>query len=311
MYFYIGYLSGGSLECLSFLRRRSIKHKWVAMIIVNYKGRMGNNMFQYSLGRILAEEMGYYFHASAVDGFKKTNTTLEPTGEIVMAPEPIRLRGQHLEIDGQRVDIKTFLKRAMGQEVHLEGGFFQRYEHYKSYKDRIRKWFEIEDLNVGQTNNDIIIHLRMGDCILDSLAQDPYIMPFEYYDAALNATSFDRLYICSDPHTLDHSLFLEYMEKFSKYNPELLRGDQMEDFRAIKSFNKIIISQSTYSWWAAFLSKASEIFVPVPEPGAHRHEWSIASPGVALFVDDEESYKYIKQYKDGWKLVDLQDIEER
>ena len=57
-------------------------------------------------------------------------------------------------------------------------------------------------------------------------------------------------------------------------------------------------------------SEASEIFVPVPEGGHHGHEWSIESPGVALFVDDEDRYSYVKQYENDWKIVNLQDIEE-
>lgn len=30
----------------------------------------------------------------------------------------------------------------------------------------------------------------------------------------------------------------------------------------ISSFNKIILSRSTFSWWAAFLSNAAEIYYP-------------------------------------------------
>ena len=71
------------------------------------------------------------------------------------------------------------------------------------------------------------------------------------------------------------------------------------------------MSQSTFSWWGAFLSKANEVFIPVPMAGIHTNEWSLASENVAMFVDDESRYKYIKQYEDGWQLVNLQDIPER
>ena len=34
------------------------------------------------------------------------------------------------------------------------------------------------------------------------------------------------------------------------------------DFAFMASFNKIIISYSTYAWWAAYLSDATEIYAP-------------------------------------------------
>ena len=150
----------------------------------------------------------------------------------------------------------------------------------------------------------------MGDCITGDLAKDPYVMPHAYFNKALELMDFDKLFVCSDPETLNHPLFEKYMENFSQYNPILLQGDKIQDFRAIKSFNKIVMSQSTFSWWGAFLSNASEIFVPVPEPGPHTNEWSLESRNVAVFVDDEDRYNYIKQYGNEWKLVNLKDIPE-
>jgi hypothetical protein len=74
------------------------------------------------------------------------------------------------------------------------------------------------------------------------------------------------------------------------------------------------MSQSTFSWWAAFLSQANEIVTPVPQIGKSRliNEWSLGRPDIALFVDDEERYRYIKQYdQDFWRVVNLPEIEEK
>ena len=43
------------------------------MIKVQYGGRLGNNMFQYCFGRILAEKLGYELIASPIMGFDETN----------------------------------------------------------------------------------------------------------------------------------------------------------------------------------------------------------------------------------------------
>ena len=271
------------------------------MIFVNYSGGLGNTLLQYCMGRILADRTGFSLTANPIEGFAGTNESVE--GDAERVGDPIRLTNQ-------LVDINNIVKQ-MKPVVLGPMGFFQRYEYYKPYKKQIRQWLKTEYKDVGQTKHDAIIHLRLGDCILGGLAEHPYVMPTEYFHKALESMSFDRLYICSDPETIDHPMFHKYMESLDKYNPELVAGSAIEDFNTIKSFNKIIMSQSTFSWFAAFLSSASEIFVPVPEGGEHGHEWSIEAPGVSLFVDDEKRYKYIKQYKDEWKLVNLQDIEER
>ena len=47
------------------------------MIDVRYSDRMGNRMFQYCLGRILAEEFGFALHAEALPGFPNTGKKIE------------------------------------------------------------------------------------------------------------------------------------------------------------------------------------------------------------------------------------------
>jgi hypothetical protein len=49
-----------------------------------------------------------------------------------------------------------------------------------------------------------------------------------------------------------------------------LRDDYMKDFNLIRSFNQVIIFNSTFSWWAALLSGAEKVAVFDP--------WKIAKP---------------------------------
>ena len=294
------------------------------MIIVNYSGGLGNTLLQYCLGRILAIRTGFYLDNRPINGFLGTRELVDgdcmsPRKVQQFSSQTSRCLVEAIAKGYGNVVIRSDSDFNMDKAIKIKDAaiaigpmaFFQRYEYYKPYKKQIRQWLKTEYKDVGQTKHDAIIHLRLGDCILGDLEENPYVMPTEYFHKALESMSFDRLYICSDPETIDHPMFHKYMESLDKYNPELVAGSVIEDFNTIKSFNKIIMSQSTFSWFAAFLSSASEIFVPVPEGGEHVNEWSIESPGVSLFVDDEKRYKYIKQYKDEWKLVNLQDIEER
>ena len=78
---------------------------------------------------------------------------------------------------------------------------------------------------------------------------------------------------------------------FKKYKPIICHTthDPLKDFVFMMSFNKIIQSASSFSWWASFLSKAEAIYTPAPFFG----HWSGEYPGVDLTVDDEARYVYL------------------
>jgi len=273
------------------------------VVIVNFNGRLGNNIFQYCFGRILATELGYKLASPSIEGFVGTQENVE--GES--------LDIHPLNLDGHVVDLRDILHNQQGRQIVL-GGYFQRYEYYKNYQTEIRKWMDIDCYDVGQTENDIIVHVRLGDTMTEFSSKHTHVLPFSYYEKALSNISFDKVYICSDQETISG----EYIRQFDKYDPIILRGSgsgsgplhALEDFRAIISFSKIIIAQSTFSWWGAFLSNASEIFVPVPRHKIN-NRWSTYYPDIALFVDDDDRYKYIKQFGDKWENVNINDIEER
>ena len=257
------------------------------MIHAQYAGRLGNNMFQYCFGRILAEELGYELIANPIMGF-------DETGKKVNGK---RVEGHPPSLGFHEVDVDNLLSLDPPQPIFLDG-FYQRYEYYKDHKEKIKKWLQIDNHDVGQSDKDIIIHMRLGDNVTTLDPENPFIMPFAYYEKALQNTTYDRLFICSDPETIDS----KYIKQFEKYNPIILKGDTLTDFRSLKSFKKIIISQSTFSWWAAFLSDADEVFFPLPEKGTARliNEWSDGRPDIDLVVSDEPRYKYIKQTQNGW-----------
>ena len=189
-------------------------------------------------------------------------------------------------------------------------GLYFEHEYYKPYKSRIKEFFKIKKIDVGQTNNDVLIHVRLGDCI-DQFPDNPFVMPPEYYHKALSCIDFDKVFIITNPESVNN----KFLKNFDKYDPTILGGTEIEDFRAMTSFKKIIMSQSTFSWWGAFLSTADLIFTPVPQPGDHPeliNEWSSGRPDIALLVDDEDRYKFLKQNgKNEWDMVELIDIEER
>lgn len=112
------------------------------MIKIIYRGRLGNNLFQYCLGRILAIELGYKLIADPIPGFPGT-------GDLVDGrefAEPVN------ELCGQRINFHDQLNNRECRKVVLNG-CFQRDEYYKQHKRKIRKWLEIEPIDSFFQNN--------------------------------------------------------------------------------------------------------------------------------------------------------------
>lgn len=99
------------------------------MIEVIYDGNLGNNLFQYCFGRILAETLGYKLVADPILGFPKTYDFVN--GDSYYNINPITLRGQKPNLD--------FLNEANPKHHILLTGYFQRYEYYRPHGNSIKQ----------------------------------------------------------------------------------------------------------------------------------------------------------------------------
>ena len=55
----------------------------------------------------------------------------------------------------------------------------------------------------------------------------------------------------------------------------------MDTFALMLQFRRIVIANSSFSWWAAFLSNADEVYYPRPVSGL----WSLETPRINLAMD--------------------------
>ena len=66
------------------------------MIEVRYQGRLGNHLFQYCFGRILAEKMGYKLKADPIPGFPATSVPVEGHDYSLSPVPPLKVATQML-----------------------------------------------------------------------------------------------------------------------------------------------------------------------------------------------------------------------
>ena len=228
------------------------------MIEVHYrKGRLGNRLFRYAIGRILAEEMGY--RLSLVDNFfgrivphrAFSNTHDMVEGKVYHAP--VEEYKQEIYPNKLPKSLREIITDSTPRKLQLHG-WYQRTEYYEPYIDRIKVWFELPKIDVSP--DDIILHIRRGDYLGANIA-----IKLKYYTDILDKALYRRVYIIGE------GLDLSVYKTFKRYDPIYPRGSEIEDFNLMKNFNKIVMSNSTFAWWAAYLSSAQEVYYPVTPKG--------------------------------------------
>jgi hypothetical protein len=227
---------------------------------IELPGLLGNRLFGFCMGKIIAEELGYNLYCKPIWGFPNTYDYIHN--------KPSNKYRTEFILAHQEVDLNKIIKNHTERNIKIEG-YFQRYKYMRPYEEKIRKnWLIIDPqlLYKQQDPNDIVLHVRAK--------YKPHFVPFEFYEKALASTPHNRIFICTDePND-------PFLDNFKKYNPiihstrclsELIdRGmswDEIsklnfDEFLFICSFNKIIVSSSTFSWWAGYLSDATEIYAP-------------------------------------------------
>src|SRR5215813_6868268 len=210
------------------------------MIEVRYKARLGNNLFQYCLGRIIAEELGFKLCAEPIPGFP--NTALSVVGEEREDYEQI--------LTGQQIDLPAILADRRPRKIILDG-WFQRYEYYRPYRNKIREWLALDpEIPILTRQPELVVHVRRTDYV--SLG---WALPFSYYDSAIERAlpSNGEVWLVSDDRSDP------FLKRFKKWNAKFFAGSALQQFGLMRSAVSLVLSQSTFSWWPAFLGDASKV----------------------------------------------------
>lgn len=147
-------------------------------------------------------------------------------------------------------------------------GYFQSEKYFQKHSDRIQKVFECpEDLKreLIKRNCDIFesktvgVHVRRGD-YLENLDIHP-VCNIEYYEEALREmTSVEQILVFSDDiewckNNLKFDILTKFIEKQEDY----------EDFYLMSLCDNFIISNSTFSWWSAWLGETDDSVIVAPK----------------------------------------------
>lgn len=232
------------------------------MIKVRYKENTANRLLQYSMGRILAEHLGFAFKAKPIDGFD-LQTELDGTvGD-----------GQKLVLDSslglpEYIDLRTVeaLVKAMPQSPTIVlDSFFQHARNYLGHVEKMKRWIPDAsvplsyDMTMAETWYSEVqdpevtcVHVRLGDYERLGLVVD-----IAYYWWALTFRPAKRILVFTD--SPEHA----YLDGLSRVGAvTVVDAPWQVAFNAMRRARKLVIANSTFSWLAALLGSAETVSMP-------------------------------------------------
>ena len=152
--------------------------------------------------------------------------------------------------------------------LFLDGYFNQGYDyaelHYLFSLLKLKK-IKLNKEKLKICNQNVVIHIRGGDFLsINNLN----ICKFAYYknsiEYCLSKGAKTFLVICEDQSYAKH-IIKELKNYFSDLQISLLKSDSIKnDFNLIRCSKLAILSNSTFSWWASFLSNSKKEFLVPP-----------------------------------------------
>ena len=162
----------------------------------------------------------------------------------------------------------------------IEQGYFQNSQPLVEQRDRIRMLFKdsrlhfpisqsgatIKDLMEAPTplelsDTDVVMHIRLGDYRENKWIADPAPQLAILRRIRRNEPATRLIIVCQEPKT---DAERNYLRLFEEFRPIFQHGTELEDFATLRSAKRILVTNSTFSWAAAWLGNASERWVPEP-----------------------------------------------
>lgn len=252
------------------------------MITTNLTGNLGNHMWQYSVCRVVSEKLGYgwgidpnpthdYYNGMNQMYFMDVDFGKLPSGEFKDFHEKwISHRTSTDEANIAMMDPNVYLigdqTRMIGHNGAF-GGIYQCEDYLIGRKEEIYSWFNIKEefeekydsklkeLGISLDEKLCVINFRGGEYrgLSNVILRKEYwrdsIQKMKEIDSEMNF-----IIVSDDPGCA---------KSFMPFDIPVFHDDIGFDFYLVNRAHWLIISNSTFGWWAAWLNKkAKKIIAP-------------------------------------------------
>jgi hypothetical protein len=266
------------------------------MVIIELKGGLGNQLFQYAAGLALSE-----FHKT---GLKVDISNLKMPDEVLGTYRRYVLSNLQIppviatEKEGAATTKKyqhflpTRFKNIFkekhfhynssfwktNRDVHLKGNF-QSDKYFRDFRGHIKDAISFEGVSLTTESQDILeeisgtkslaIHVRRGDYVTNKIANDVLgTLPISYYEKAyqliLSTTAIEKCFIISDDIQWAEQN-MGFIKDANFVNSNDTTNKDIVEFYLMQHCTHNIIANSSFSWWAAYLNPNPNKIVIAPE----------------------------------------------
>jgi hypothetical protein len=219
------------------------------MITIDLIGRLGNQMFQYAVCRTVAERNGYKFYIPQDKNNHGQNISNYFSIDMGINVGNIQHRF------GEDHTKQQFNPQIFNIPDNTSiWGFYQTDKYFISNQENVKNWFKIEMndstkaiLDKYPTSEYCYIHFRGTD--YRNWDSGTRFLPKKYFEDAMAAVTSINV-------NIKFIVVTDDIDGGKEYFPgcEIISNDMMVDFSLLYYSKYCIITNSTFSWWAAWLS---------------------------------------------------------
>lgn len=258
---------------------------------IHLSGGLGNQMFQYAYGRLMWNVTGEHIEYNVCEIQHGSDENIDILNFVNKAE--LFVSNRMYAITKPLLNRSGLLRRLMKvykeeeSFVVNERAFFNDAEYYIGYWQNIKYLEPIKDLLARElvynrelsekenewverirNENSVAVHVRRGDYLQK---QDRYVvLSSEYYTDALEVIKVDMkrrgikplIYVFSDDITWCKSNL--YLGDDVVYIDKTISLTDSFDFYLMQSAPNIVMGNSTFSWWATWLSDSEKRIVITP-----------------------------------------------
>ncbi|MFA6276976.1 MAG: alpha-1,2-fucosyltransferase [Pedobacter sp.] len=266
------------------------------MIGITIQGRLGNQLFQYAFINSISKKLNTnFFIDQSVEPFKAAKYfQLKFSLSNLLFNNVFSISGYknffsyYLRVFYSKALSRIFIKESKYfdfkesyQEILptikdqvLYNGYFQSAAYFKDNEEEILSQFTLKKSyqklyyntyeKLGDGKKIVTVHIRKTDYQNQAhlnLGSDDISLPMHFYHqtiAALNNNDTFFIFISDDPASLTDE-FKYLVHKHISYS------DEITDFQHLLKADICIISNSTFSWWGAYLNKKPNKVVYAPK----------------------------------------------
>lgn len=252
------------------------------MIIIKISDGFGNQLFMYACGYAAAERLNtkLMLDISYLDTSKLRNYELDKlnikynqcftTACMKFYPLKVllrktvhgllRIKYSFYKEKKQYIYDKTFLE--LQNDTYLFG-YWQTEKYFKQYREDLLKLITPKYplsgeckhyINKAHECNSVAVHIRRGDYVKLGICLDAsyYQKAFEYIEQKIKNVCY---FIFSDDLDYAKRIFSSDKQRVFEYVKYASDNSTLDDFFIMKECKHIIMANSSFSWWAAWVNE--------------------------------------------------------